>query len=253
MKPFSIIVAVDAKGGIGKDGTIPWNCPEDRRFFFGETTRPLVPDRPCDYVNVLIMGRKTWQSLPRRLKQRVCLVVSRTLPQHSQEDAIVFPTFEEALENAGKIPDVGRIFVVGGAALYEEALQHPAATELVVSSIGGSYNCDTFFPKEVARRSGWGNVLAHSDPTTPLSIRRYRRSQPEISVALDALVEHEPHQTQSRDGGGNGSVGWWWWCKVAGALAIAATSIATAFLTHPHGRTIMFGNNLYRNDSDTEL
>lgn len=193
VRPFSIIVALDAKGGIGKDGNIPWDCPQDRRFFFAETTKPLVHGTaPGSKVNVLIMGRRTWQSLPRRLKQRVCLVVSNTLEQHSQEDTIVYKSFPDALEAASRMEDVGRIFVVGGSKLYEDALKHPAATELVVSYIGGSgsddYGCDTFFPTATAKAHGWGDIMTHVNPAEPLSIRRYRRNRPEITEALDQVA-----------------------------------------------------------------
>ena len=61
MKSFSIIVALNEKNGIGLNNKIPWKCPEDLRWF-----------RYITENNIIVMGRKTWESLPHRpLKNRI--------------------------------------------------------------------------------------------------------------------------------------------------------------------------------------
>lgn len=66
---FSIIVAADINNGIGKNGKLPWNIPDDLRIFRTITTNSTV-----------IMGRKTWESLPvKPLKNRHNIVISNTL------------------------------------------------------------------------------------------------------------------------------------------------------------------------------
>jgi len=79
MKSFSIVVAVDSEFGIGKVGTLPWHLPADMKHFKTVTTHNASD-------NVVIMGRKTWDSIPekfRPLSQRLNIVISR------QEDLIL--------------------------------------------------------------------------------------------------------------------------------------------------------------------
>src|SRR5690242_16184462 len=77
MIPFSIVVAMDQKRGIGKAGGLPWHLPADLKHFKKITTTRFLDKT---YQNVVIMGRKTWDSLPinfRPLPDRINIVLTR--------------------------------------------------------------------------------------------------------------------------------------------------------------------------------
>lgn len=123
MKKFSIIVAETKNHGIGYQGTIPWDIPSDRQFFRKKTLH-----------HTLLVGRVTFDSLPaNRLPNRQLIVVSRQLP------------FPEALAQAYAQCNGGKVFVIGGAQLYNEAIQHPDCETVYVSYILENYQCDVFW------------------------------------------------------------------------------------------------------------
>lgn len=138
---FSIIVAADSKNGIGKNGKIPWQISADMKYF-GEITRGAGK-------NVVIMGRTTWESLPakhRPLKERINIVLTRNsdlnLPPHVAASA----SLDEALEKAAEYKPE-KIFVIGGANVYAQAISHPSCAEIFLTRIRGQFECDTFFPE----------------------------------------------------------------------------------------------------------
>jgi Dihydrofolate reductase len=141
-----IIVAVAENGVIGSDGDLPWNpIEEDMEFFREKTTGSTV-----------IMGRKTFQSLPesvRPLPERQNIVLTRS--GFEPEGAEVAGTLDEAWSKAGN----EKVFVIGGASVYRQAL--PEAEKMLITEVKGEYGGDTFFPefseeewKEVERRKG---------------------------------------------------------------------------------------------------
>lgn len=135
MQKISIIVAMDSDRGIGRGGTLPWTIPEDMQHFRKTTTG-----------HVVVMGRKTYESIGRPLPNRINIVVTRNLQWYpfseARNDLYVAPCLQSALSMA-QVPEK-RIFVIGGAQIYEQAL--PYAHELIVTRVPGSYNCDAFFP-----------------------------------------------------------------------------------------------------------
>lgn len=75
MSSLTLIVAATTKNGIGRSGTMPWHIPKDLAYFSRITT-----NAPATQMNVVLMGRKTWESIPRKsrpLKKRVNVVLSR--------------------------------------------------------------------------------------------------------------------------------------------------------------------------------
>mgnify|MGYP000579599113 CR=1 FL=1 len=129
---LSLIAAVARNGVIGKDNQLLWHLPGDMRHF-RETTR----GKP------VIMGRKTWESLPdafRPLPGRLNIVVSRN-PGFEAPGASVVASLPEALAAAG---DAEIAFVIGGAELYRQAL--PLADRLLLTEIDQAYEGDAFFP-----------------------------------------------------------------------------------------------------------
>jgi dihydrofolate reductase len=108
MSIISLIVAMSDNGVIGREGKIPWRIPEDMRHF-----KAVTMGKPC------IMGRKTWDSLPKKpLPGRANIVVTRDKTFRA-EGAVVTHSFDEALMRAGEVDE---ICVIGGAEIYNAAL-----------------------------------------------------------------------------------------------------------------------------------
>ena len=128
-----LVAAVARNGVIGRDGGLPWRLPEDVRRFKGLTTGHAV-----------VMGRRTWDSLPERFRPlpgRRNVVVTRNAAwsaSHAERAGCV----EEAL---ALLAGEERVFVIGGATVYAEAL--PLADELVLTEIDADVEGDTFFPE----------------------------------------------------------------------------------------------------------
>jgi dihydrofolate reductase len=128
----SIVAAVARNGVIGRDNTIPWRLPEDMRRFREHTAGHAV-----------VMGRKTWDSLPDRfrpLPDRRNVVVTRN-PTWSAPGAERAGSLQDALR---LLADEERVFVAGGAELYAAAL--PLADELLLTEIDADVEGDTYFP-----------------------------------------------------------------------------------------------------------
>ena len=130
-----VIVAISNNNGIGKDNKLPWKCRDDMLFFSRNTIG--TGD------NAVIMGKNTWESIGKPLRNRMNIVVSTTLKP--TEGITVARTIEGALtiaENTG----INTLWVIGGSSIYEWFLNYEKTDELVVSKIPGDYECDTFFP-----------------------------------------------------------------------------------------------------------
>ena len=130
MKPLvTIIAAIAANGVIGRDNRMPWRLPEDLKHF-----KTLTMGHP------MIMGRKTWESLPGRLPGRPHIVVTRN-PSYRAEGAIVVDSLASAIEAAG---DTDEVFVIGGAELYAQAIG--LADQIQLTEIAADFDGDTLFP-----------------------------------------------------------------------------------------------------------
>ncbi|HOW48476.1 MAG TPA: dihydrofolate reductase [Rubrivivax sp.] len=133
MTELVLIAAVARNGVIGDGERMPWHLPEDLAFF-----REATRDRP------VIMGRRTWQSLPERfrpLPARRNLVVSRDAAFQAP-GAEVVDSLDAALEQVRD--DGGRVFVIGGEQLFALAL--PRAQVLVLTEIDRDFDGRTRFP-----------------------------------------------------------------------------------------------------------
>ncbi|HKX43964.1 MAG TPA: dihydrofolate reductase [Burkholderiaceae bacterium] len=129
---LALIAAIARHGAIGKNNALLWHESEDLRRF-----RRVTMGCP------VIMGRKTWDSLPpnfRPLPGRRNLVLSRDRAWRA-EGAEAVPDFAAALAAAH---DAAKAFVIGGAQLYALAL--PQVDELVLTEIDADFDADTFFP-----------------------------------------------------------------------------------------------------------
>ncbi|MEW5894687.1 MAG: dihydrofolate reductase [Candidatus Omnitrophota bacterium] len=145
MKNFSIIVAIDEERGIGKAGFMPWNLPGDMKHFKAITIQ--ADDKK---KNAVIMGRKTWESIPERfrpLEGRINAVLSRNEQSSLPKECLRFSSLTEALKILGDRRDIDRIFVIGGANLFDQAIILPECKKIYVTGISGRFSCDVFFPE----------------------------------------------------------------------------------------------------------
>lgn len=137
---FTVIAAVDDAGGIGRAGGLPWRLAADMEFFRRTTLGA------GDGANAVILGRKTWESLPPRFRPlpgRRNVVVSRQ-PSFRAAGAEVAPDFAAAWSRARA--GGGECFVIGGAEIYAAALAHPDCARILLTRVAGAHDCDTFFP-----------------------------------------------------------------------------------------------------------
>lgn len=138
---IGIIVAIDSRNGICKDGKVPWKNPEDLLFFRNVTTG--------DKNNAVLMGRLTYESLPNSaLKNRVNIIVSKSMPVGLMSDnVVVYGSLSKALSGV-KIFD--NLFIIGGSMIYNEMLEkyHYLCDVVYVTKINGDFHCDKFFPLE---------------------------------------------------------------------------------------------------------
>ncbi len=140
---LTLIAALGPGRLIGRDGGLPWRLPADLRRFKERTIG-----------HVVVMGRKTFESIGRPLPRRRNLVLSRD-PSFAPEGATVVRSLDEALDAAA---DAEEVFVIGGAAVYAEALAR--ADRLDLTLVEGAFEGDVFFPefdaadwREVAREA----------------------------------------------------------------------------------------------------
>ena len=158
---IALIAAVARNGVIGKDNRLLWHLPEDMRHF-RETTR----GKP------VIMGRKTWESLPekfRPLPGRLNIVVSRDR-HYPATGATVADSLASAISAA---QDAEEIFIIGGETLYRQAM--PLADRLYLTEIDRDFDGDAFFPP--LDRQAWQESRRQhplSTPEMPLDFVEYR-------------------------------------------------------------------------------
>ncbi len=138
MARINLIYARSANGVIGKDGVMPWHLPEDLAHF-----KQLTHGCP------VIMGRKTWDSLPPRFRPlpgRTNIVITRN-DDWQADGAQRAASLDQALLLAGEAPE---IWVIGGAQIYAQA--EAMATRAEVTEIAQDFDGDAFAP---ALGAGW--------------------------------------------------------------------------------------------------
>lgn len=143
-----ILAATYPAFGIGLHGTMPWRLSQELKYFRQVTEHSTV-----------IMGRKTWDSIPpqyRPLRNRTNIVVSRT-PQNYGDQVKCFSSIEEAINSTNN-----DVFIIGGSQIYSACL--PYASRLYITLISdpeSKITCDTFFKFDASQ---W-----HQQPTSELA------------------------------------------------------------------------------------
>ena len=137
--PLTIVVALDDCNGIGRDNTIPWHIKNDLKFFRYVTTQKIDSNKQ----NAVIIGRKTYETFPKPLPNRLNIVVSsnRSLPNLNYPNVIRVDTFNDAINRAKDDSTVENIFIAGGVSIYEEAMKTNLVQRLFVTRVKGDFQC----------------------------------------------------------------------------------------------------------------
>lgn len=134
---ITLVVAKAENNVIGNDGALPWHLPEELQRF-----KAITMGKP------ILMGRKTWESLPKKpLPGRPNIVVSRQ-SSFVARGASVFEDLDNALDHALQTDEAqktGEVCIIGGATLYEQALGR--ATRIELTEVHLWPEGDVFFPK----------------------------------------------------------------------------------------------------------
>jgi dihydrofolate reductase len=143
---LTLIAAVARNGVIGRDNKLPWKLSEDLKHF-----KALTMGHP------MIMGRKTWESLPGKLPGRPHIVVTRN-PDYVPDGATVAFSLHAAVAAAGEADEV---FVIGGAELYAQAFEF--ADRLQLTEIDADFDGDAHFPNW--NRAAWRETAREAHRT----------------------------------------------------------------------------------------
>lgn len=138
---FKIIVAYSKQNkGIGYKNKLPWNLPGDLKYFKQITSTSVNEKQNC-----IIMGKNTWNSLPKKpLKDRINIVLSKTMKESN--DCVVLRNVKSVMQYVKKNKKViDKCFVIGGQSVYEQFLKQNLVEEIYATEINKTYDCDTFF------------------------------------------------------------------------------------------------------------
>lgn len=141
---ISIIVASDINGGIGKDGKLCWKLKGDMEFFKRITSKTIDMTKK----NALIMGRKTWESIPMRFRPlvgRLNIIITKNKNYNViYKDVLIFNSLQKSIDNIKFLHDIENIYVTGGAQIYNESIMLGVCDKIYWTCINKSFECDTF-------------------------------------------------------------------------------------------------------------
>lgn len=129
-----VVAALKPQWGIGYQGKLPWRLKQEMKYFKQVTSHTTVDD----HKNVVIMGRKTWDSIPekyRPLPDRINVVLSRSFQNEIINSSLYHAN---SIENSLKLLNnnqIERIFLIGGGEIYNEAIKNDLVTHLLITEI----------------------------------------------------------------------------------------------------------------------
>ncbi|XP_061673779.1 dihydrofolate reductase [Syngnathoides biaculeatus] len=145
------IVAMCPDLGIGRDGHLPWHpirLNDEFKYFRNLTATSSISGKQ----NVVVMGRKTWFSIPeknRPLPNRINIVLSRRMSAPPAGAHHLAPDFFSALKliDTELSDQADQVWVIGGSSLYKELMQSQGTRRLFITQVLRQFPCDTFFPE----------------------------------------------------------------------------------------------------------
>lgn len=162
---FSQVAAMARNRVIGKDNHLPWNLPEDMKFF-----------REVTKGHILLMGRKTFDSFPQPLKGRLHIVVSRQVLTSKDPMVIYVTSLESAIAEIKKVASQWpeEIMIIGGGEIYRQTL--PQTERIYLTVIDQDFEGDARFP-EFSENEFVLTENKQKDGPLPFSFRIYDRKK----------------------------------------------------------------------------
>lgn len=133
-----MIVALDSVNGIGKNGKLPWHIPEDLKHFAKLTKG--------QGNNAVLMGRKTYESIGKKLPGRINIVLTTQPDMVSEDPDLIFMnSISDVLDYSDNL-SLDDLWIIGGGKIYDLFFKKSYEIDkLYVTEINGNYDCDTFF------------------------------------------------------------------------------------------------------------
>ena len=142
---ISLVVAVSENNAIGKNNQLLWHLPNDLKFFKNTT-----------WGGVVIMGRKTFESVNKPLPGRTNIVITKQV-NWTSENVIVVNSIEAAIQKAKDL-NFKEIFIIGGGEIYKESIS--IADKIYLTKVHTTIEGDTYFPE--IQLSQW-NMISNKD------------------------------------------------------------------------------------------
>ncbi|RMZ67829.1 dihydrofolate reductase [Pyrenophora seminiperda CCB06] len=178
---LTLILAATPNLGIGNGGGLPWPQLKKEIGFFARVTKRTTPSpssNEAKKINAVLMGRKTWESIPpkyRPLKDRLNVVITTNPEDFSKKldkktnvegpmvcsgimDAMSQLERQDTSSLASSNLELDKIFVIGGASIYKTALELPQTKRVLLTKIHKDFECDTFFPVNLEETTIWKNA-----------------------------------------------------------------------------------------------
>ncbi|KAM4747485.1 dihydrofolate reductase-like [Rhinophrynus dorsalis] len=148
-KPVNLIAAACSDMGIGKNGYLPWNLPNEFKYFLDKITTVKQPGKK----NLLVWGRRSFETFDESLlplSNCIIALLSRTLSTVPNYVSYICHDEEEVLKLASSPPlsdEIETIWALGGVESYKTLIQHPWCHQIYLTKIMTHFDCDTFFPE----------------------------------------------------------------------------------------------------------
>lgn len=159
MDNLSIVAAIGKNRELGKDNQLLWKIPEDLAFF-----------KDLTWNKNIIMGRKTFYSLPKKLSKRKHIVITKQNIK-LDDDILVFHNINDLLNYCELVPE--EFYVIGGASIYSALIDY--VSKMYLTEINASSSADAYFPK--FNENEWDKIVLTSKHYQDINYKRlvYKR------------------------------------------------------------------------------
>ncbi|KAJ6985565.1 bifunctional dihydrofolate reductase-thymidylate synthase-like isoform X1 [Populus alba x Populus x berolinensis] len=203
-RTYQVVVAATKDMGIGKDGKQPWKLPSDVKFFKDVT----LTTSDLGKKNAVIMGRKTWESIPlehRPFPGRLNVVLTRSgsFDIATAENVVICGSMGSALELLAASPyflSIEKVFVIGGGQILRESLNAPGCDAIHITEIEMDFDCDTFIPAiDTSVFQPWCSSFPKMENDIRYCFTTY------VRVRSSAIESHSQNNGVSSDGNSENS------------------------------------------------